>query len=295
MPAIAEPPVTAPAPSPAPEPARSEPPSAGDFDKHFSDLDTSPPPPAPSDPPAPAAGGSDAPPKGRDPTTGKFVPKPEPAAKPVAPVEPDDDSVISTGTMTQVRGWAIREQKRNKKAQQEIEDLKTKVQELSGAGPTADIRALTEQLADYKKKVDDYENEARLKRFETSDKYKNEFQKPYDNAVAQAYSEIKELTVSEPVAEGEEPRERAATRNDFDEIYNLPLGQATKLPKQKLGDSSLIVLQHRKAIKDAAKAALGAIAEHKAKGATYEQAQTAQQKMEQEGKDRMFSTAVQAI
>jgi hypothetical protein len=280
-----------------------------DFDKHFDDLEaqTSPAPTAPTPPrePLPAEG---APPK--DPVTGKFLPraaKTDPAPKapekpaapaPAKPAEPVDEGFEppGTGTMTQVRGWAIRAGKRLAKAQQEMEQLKTQVQELRNGNGGADVKALTEELASTKKQLADYDNEIRLTRYERSNEYKEKYQKPYDNAVAQAYAEVKELIVYEPPAEeGQPPRERQATPADFDEIYSLPLGAATKVAKQKFGDASFIVLQHRNAIKNAAKSALGAIEEHKTKGADFEQQQTAQQKMEQEGRDRMFSQAIEAL
>lgn len=307
-------PDTLPPPPNAVEPGRSEAPSLSDFDSHFNDLEVSPTPPEPTSPepasPPPAAPPAPEPTKPtippKDPLTGKFTKPPEkpaePSTKPATKPEPDHPTgdegfePPGAGTMTQVRGWAIRAGKRLKQAVAEAERLKTELQDAKTTSPNVDVKALTDQLAQAKKQLESYEGEIRLTKYERSTEYKDKYEKPYQSAVAQAYADVDELIVTEPNADDpEHPHERKATRADFDEIYSMPLGQAGRVAKAKFGDSAFLVLQHRTAIKNAAKAAVAAIEEHKAKATEYEQQQTAQEKLQEEGRSQMLSMGIEAM
>ena len=310
-PAALAPPAAAPSPNAAP---RGGAPSVSYFDKHFNDLDLPPEPapspspdPAPDPTPAPDPAPSPAPDpaKGpqKDPATGKFTKAPgnkedapDPSKAKPKPEEPHDEFTppqVATGT--RLRNFALEAGAKAKKFAAELAQVRAELTQLK-ASPKEDSSAVTEQLAAARKKIEEYENDARLTRYERSGEYKEKYEKPYQNSVRQAYSDVKELLVTETdPTNPEATKERAATPADFDEVYQLPLGPATKLAKQKFGDSAFIVLQHRTAIKNAAKAALDAVEEHKAKSTEYEQQQTANAKLKQEGSSRMFSTAIESL
>lgn len=291
-------------PTPTAPPTPS--PALEDFDKTFSDLEPSPAPtPEPTPTPEPAK-----PTPPREPETGKFTkadPKPTPTPTPEPAKTPEKPEPPKPGTPefeppqvakpSELRSWAKRMGTRAEQAEQNLSRLNAKIRELeSRPQQQADTKALTDELAATKKRLEEYEGELKVTRYERSGEYKEKYEKPYQNAVKNAYAEVGELLVNVPNPDDpENPRERQATTADFDEVYQLPLGPATKLAKQKFGDAAPIVIQHVKAIKDAAKAAMGAIEEHKGKSAEFEQQQTAQQKLEQEGRSQMFSQAVQAI
>lgn len=301
-PTTLEPP-TAPTPTPTPSPTMDA------FDQTFADLDTPSaptPPPTPEPEPAPTP----TPDRPKDPATGKFIPKtekpveqkPEPKApeKPVEPPKPaagSDFEPPQVAKPSELRNWAKRMGTRAEQAEQNISKLNAKIRELeSRQAPQVDTRALTDELVATKKRLQEYEGELKVTRYERSGEYKEKYEKPYQDAVRNAYADITELLVSVPDPnDPENTKERQATPQDFDEVYSLPLGPATKLAKQKFGDAYTEVLKHRSAIKSAAKAAMDAVAEHKGKAAEFEQQQTAQQKLEQEGRSQMFSQAVQAI
>lgn len=291
-------------PTPTAEP-RSPSPALEDFDKTFADLDTPTPEPAPPTPspepkPEPA-------PKPKDPETGKFVkaePKPEPAKVPEKPTPAPEKPATGpeyeppqVAKPSELRTWAKRMGGRAEQAERQLSQLNAKVRELESRQPQqADTKALTEELAATKKRLEEYEGELKVTRYERSNEYKEKFEKPYQNAVKNAYAEVKELLVSVPNPnDPDNPQERQATPADFDEVYNLPLGPATKLAKAKFGDAASIVIQHVKAIKDSARAALNAVEEHKGQASQFEQQQVAQQKMVEEGRSRMFSEAVNSI
>lgn len=306
---------------PQPTPPTTPSPALEDFDRTFADLDT--PAPTPEPPPTPTPDETQAratPPK--DPATGKFT-KTEPGIPetgtggkrplPVEPTRPDIDpkgtakaDTLPKGTEftppqvakpSELRNWAQRMGTRAEQAEKQLTQLNHKIRELESRQPQhADTKALTEELASTKKRLEEYEGELKVTRYERSGEYKEKYEKPYQNAVRNAYNEVQELLVTVPNPnDPENPQERQATVQDFDEVYGLPLGQATKVAKQKFGDAASIVIQHVKAIKDAKKAAFTAIEEHKGKAAEFEQQQTAQQKMVEEGRSRMFGEAVNAI
>lgn len=287
-------------PTTTPEPQVQTPsPVMGDFDKTFADLDESPAPaPEPTPEPSPTPTPETKPAPAKDPESGKFV-KPDkaedkaPTDKPHTP-EYEPPQVVKP---SELRTWAKRMGGRAQQAETQLSRLNARIKELeSKPSESVDVKAITQELANYKKRFEEQEGELKVTRYERSGEYKEKYEKPYQSAVRSAYAEIGELLVNVPNPEDpENPRERQATAQDFDEVYSLPLGPATKLAKQKFGDAASIVIGHVKAIKDARKAAVGAIEEHKGKAVEFEQQQTAQQRMEQEGRSRMFSEAVNAI
>lgn len=295
----APPPTVVPSTSPRPEP-----PSLSGFDDHFKDLE---------DAPAPAPETKPVPPK--DPASGKFVkkdevasepkteepkveePKPEPE-KPKTELEPKTEfDPPQIAKPSELRSWAKNMGKRAQTAHEEMNRMRNRIRELESKAPQEqDVTALTEQLAAATKKIEQYEGEVRLTKYERSQEYKEKYESPYQDAVRSAYGEVKELFVTIPNPEDpEHPKERPATEADFDEIYQLPLGPATKLAHAKFGEAASIVIAHRKAIRDRAQAAVKAVEEHKTKGAEYEKQQTAQQRMREEGMTRMFNTAVEGL
>lgn len=276
------------------------------FDATFSDLDSAPaaPTPAPTPTPEPLP----EPTKPKDPETGKFVKaepkpevKPEPTKEPEKPTEsPKPSSEFEPPQVakpSELRAYAKKMGGRAQVAEQRVSQLNSRVKALeSQTQPNGDTKALTEELANTKKRLEEYEGELKVTRYERSGEYKDKYEKPYQNAVKNAWSEVQELLVSVPnPSDPDNPTERQATAQDFDEVYSLPLGQATKLAKQKFGDAASIVIQHVKAVKDAKRTALEAIQQNSGKAAEFEQQQTAQQKMAEEGRNRMFGDAVASI
>ncbi len=288
-------------------PPQTERPSAAlaDFDSTFADLEPSTPTPEPTPTPAPAPAPEPTPtpdPKpspAKDPETGKFTKAPEtPAPKPEKPaISTHEFSPPQVAKPSELRGWAQKMGSRAEKAEQQLVQLNRQIQELrSQPQQNTDVQATVAELAATKKRLEEYESELKVTRYERSGEYKDKYEKPYQNAVRNAYNEVGELLVTVPnPADPENPTERQATAQDFDEVYSLPLGPATKLAKQKFGDAASIVIQHVKAIKDARRSAVTAVEEHKGQAQAFEQQQTAQAKMMEEGRSRMFNEALGAI
>ncbi len=296
-PDLLEPPV-APTPTPTPSPTMDA------FDSTFADLEPSP-TPTPSPEPTPA------PDRPREPETGKFTtkpePKPEPAKAPEKPVaEPKPEPAKPEAEFeppqiakpSELRSYAKKMGARAQQAEQNLSKLNAKIRELeTRPQQSGDIKALTEELATTKKRLEEHESEIKVTRYERSQEFKDKYEKPYQSAYKEAYSDMGELIVREQNPEDpDNPTRRSATTADFDEILNLKLGPAGELAEKKFGVAgAATVMGHYKAIKKLAKDASTAITDHSKNADSYEQQQTAQKKLEMEGRTQMFSHAKQAI
>jgi hypothetical protein len=167
------------------------------------------------------------------------------------------------------RGWGLNGYKKAKTLENELTELRTKHTELEQRVPkTEGERAqLATKLADLEKKHNEVLSELQFANYERSPEYKEKYEKPYHDAFTRAHRDISELTVTEedrtqPADEnGKYPtKERAAKPEDFDQIYQLPLGAATKLAAKKFGPEAVsIVMGHRATIRQAAEAAVNAL------------------------------------
>lgn len=306
------------APPPAATPSNEPAPAFSDFDATFSDgLDAPEVKPVPASPekavpPAEGRTGNDTKPakpvtpepkKGEDAKASPEKPETTEGQEETAG-EVDEYTPPKVATEKQTRGWALSMGKRAKRADMRAQELEMRVKQLEAQPPrqaeaTSNMAA---ELAEAKKKLDQYENDLRLTKYERSGEYQEKYQKPYQAAVSRAYREVKELLVSEPkpnsqLDENGKPTEyidRQATQADFDELYGMPLGPATRLAKQKFGDAAMIVLQHRQNIRQLAEQAFEAVEAFKGKASQVETQTKAQEAQRAEGMLRMFNFASEA-
>jgi len=265
------------------------------FDKYFDDGGTG------GSGQAPAGGGT---PAGAPAAAAAAPAKPaagapqQPAAKPAA-AKPDDKGgkpaqpahaefdevegvqVPRFKSDKEFRGWGLNGYKKANAIQKEADTLKQKITELerrpSTSGP--EQQQLTSRISALEKQLQEKEDQIRYHNYEGSQEYVAKYQKPFYDGMNAAHSDVLELLVSEPdtsqaPVDGKYPtKERQGTQSDFEEIYHLPLGPATKLAKEKFGDAYGIVLQHRNSVRNLAKNAVNALNEWKT---------TSKQRQEQE-------------
>jgi hypothetical protein len=262
------------------------------FDKQFSDID------APATPAAPEAGsggggGGGAPPAGAAPAKPAGSPAapakpaggaPAKAAAAAAPAKPagsapapefevvDGVHVPKFKSDKEFRGWGLNGYKKASQFEKELTELRTKYGQLETEHPKtqAEKTQLATRLAQVEKAIAEKESVIKFLNYEKSQDYQDKYQKPYQDAVRSAYSDVKELTITEvdpngqPDADGKRPtRERAATAEDFEAIYQLPLGAATKAANERFGAAASIVLNHRAAIRKMAQSAVMALEDWK--------------------------------
>lgn len=268
---IATPPVApaAPTPPPATPAAAPETPSASEaFESQF-DLGE---PTATSAPAAPAAptqpAAAPTPPK-------KTGAQPAPPAKPIAtppPVEHEEVDGIKVPKFKSdkdFRGWGLGGYKKAKQLETDLTALQTRYQELEQKVPKTEQerQQLATKLADLEKKYTEASSELQFANYERSPEYKDKYEKPYQDAITRAHRDVSELSVTEedrsqqPDENGKYPtKERPAKAEDFDQIYSMPLGAATKLAAKKFGPEAVsIVMNHRATIRQAAEAAVNAL------------------------------------
>ena len=285
-PAPAAAPTPSAAPSPTPAPSKSQ---AQSFDETFLDAQDSP-------APAPAAAPSPAPvaPKPGEPTPPKPATpvKPEAPAAPTTSISEDSDTEPTSGKPSDFRKWGQRQATKAQKLAKETAQLKERLAQLESAGPKQgqDAVALAQEVARLKKSNEEYEGELRLTRYERSSDYKEKFEKPAQQATARAYAKVTQLFVIEPNPDDpENPKERQATKADFDEVYGQPSdGMAWKIAKQKFGEAAPMVMGHREKVQELWTNAYAAVEEHKAKGGEREQAINALSQQQQIARNRAW-------
>lgn len=279
------PPVTPPA-APSGESAETQG-SFEKFDDAFHDLGGD----ASQSPPAPPT---------RDPKHAKpaaAAPAPVPA-KPAAGTPPTQDFEEVEGIQvprfkkdSEFRGWGLAGYKKAKQLENDLNQLRNQHQQIEQEHPKTkqERDALAARLAEIEKQYGETVEQVKYLSYERSAEYKDKYETPYRKAVETAYSDVKELTVTEPDTthppdeKGIYPtKERAALPADFDEIYQLPLGPASKLAAKKFGAESVAtVIQHRNTIRNLAKAANDALAEWKSKSQEREKTENDQKTIQQ--------------
>ena len=161
--------------------------------------------------------------------------KPAPAAKPAAGAKPAaappaadpyalPKEVAESKDLKQVREFAYGQNKRAKALEAEKAALQIKFDEISAAVPKtqAERDALAKKVTDYQKQVESYEERTRLLDFKQSDKYKNEFEKPYVEAFTKAVEGLGQCQLHYTDKETGEVVTRAGTQTDLVYLMNLP-------------------------------------------------------------------------
>lgn len=302
-------PATPAAPTPAPAapviPAPEAPANDGktldqSFDERFSDLDAAATPSPTPDTPKP-----DAPPAApAKPAGAKVEPTPDKTKAPAAPKEPEGDEQYvapAEGTMSKVRSWGTRMAAMAKKATSEARQLREKIEELQKAPPrpteSKDVAALTAKLAAAEKRLADYEGTLQLTRYERSQDYKEKYETPWRNHQVEAEADVEQMIVTEPNPDDPDTsKERPATKADFEEIYALSLGPASRLAYKKFGpEQAPTIMQHYRQLHADARAAYNAIADHKTKGDEFEKQTVAQKAQEQQQRDTLWQQVHEKI
>jgi hypothetical protein len=257
------------------------------FDDRFKDLDSTP----PSAPTATEKPKAEAPPA----KPAEAAPKADAPPKPAAEPEADEQYVApAEGTMSKVRSWGTRMAAMAKKATGEARQLREKLEEAQRNPPTPkdskDIAALTSKLESTEKRLAEYEGTLQLTRYERSQDYRDKYESPWRQHQVEAETDVEQMIVNEPNEDDpDNPKEREATKTDFEEIYALSLGPASRLAYKKFGpEQAPTVMQHYRQLHTDARAAYNAIAEHKTKGAEFEKQTTAQRLQEQQQRDTLW-------
>lgn len=171
-----------------------------------------------------------------------------------------------------------------REAKSKVAELETKLAEASTKAKDATVMA--ERIAAVEKEHEGTKAELRALKQEASPEFKEKWDKPFNQAAKFAKEEIEQLT-----AIGEDGEERAATYDDFVDLYHLPLGKAFQQAKAMFGDASEIVMRHRNNLLQLDRARGEALAQEKAQWAETErtqQAKAAQQREQAEAQRAQY-------
>ncbi len=324
MPDVLEPPVAPAAPSTlSPTPSS---PTMDAFDQTFSDLEPSTPTPQIQNAPVPE---TTRPVPSKDPATGKFTKQDKPDDSKTG--EPTDKPPVQDGQVdrksddgklgevpkvteftppqvvkpSELKQWAKRMGTRAEQAEQQLAQVNRKLKEIESRPQTSvDVQAVTAELAATKKRLEEHESQLRVTKYERSEHYRDNYEKPYQEVVSKAYRKVAQLVVTEPKPNGQvdengkptEFNERQATPQDLDAVYYAgnPMLQR-RVAKQLFGEDFQTALNLCEGIQEKKESAIKAIEDNKIKATEYEQQQTAQKQLEQEGRSTMFNAAKGAI
>jgi hypothetical protein len=136
-----------------------------------------------------------------------------------------------------------------------IQRLESKLKELETKAASPE---LTEQVNHWKSRAEAAEKKVETVNFTQSQKYQDQYQKPYVEAWNRAVAQFRELTIREQAGENElgEPiiNSRPADENDLLKLANLKLSEMDEAVSKLFGASAPRVLQHIEKLKELATA-----------------------------------------
>lgn len=169
--------------------------------------------------------------------------KPKPGEK--APVAaPAEDETKGMG-LPQVRK-AFNELKKKVASdyEPEVTRLRAQVAELEQRQPV-DIKPFEEKLTTAQKRIADQEAVIRFLKYQESEDFKTNYQKPYEDAWKNALNDLAEMDIE--LAEG---GTRKPTENDLIRLASMRLGEARAEANRMFGDSADDVMSHVRTVRD---------------------------------------------
>jgi len=164
--------------------------------------------------------------------------------------------------------------KRAKALRSEKEQIETKFKELESK-PAPDNKPLLTELETVKKRRDELEKLVEFENFKESNRYKEEFEKPFNNAWFKAVKDFEQLTVkiADGIDEAGQPKftTRKATADDLKKLANLPLGERDTAITEMFGNSTARATVHIEKVRDLADAKFEAEDNAQKEAGTYAQ------------------------
>lgn len=194
----------------------------------------------------------------------------KPAEKPVKPTKPVQKSSVE----------GLREAYETSKRR--VKELESELTSIKETHAKADVGELQTQLEAANKRAEAAETELKYTRYEKSDEYKKKYVEPLTRAFHKAYGDVVQLTLTDG-----DGNERPATKEDFDGILRMPLGQA-KMEAKKFGEFAEEVMAHRRKILELHEEAGRAIEEYRTQGSEREKSMSAQQAATQQRAAKLF-------
>lgn len=176
----------------------------------------------------------------------------------------------------------------------ENDQLKKRLQEAEDRlKQTEDYPKVKETLAQREKRLEEIENRLRHTDYKSSEEYQNKWLKPMETAYKRTLNALKEFQVEIPGAPDDagnpgKPSFRAATEEDFAQLYNMPEGTAWREARKMFGDAAPAIMQHRSSLKQIEEGARAAAEEYRTNGQKLEQEEMARRVSQQQETEKMW-------
>lgn len=170
-----------------------------------------------------------------------------------------------------------------------VSKLESRIKELE-ASSDSQVQVLKKELEQKTSRLDALEKEAQFRDFKTSEKFKNEFEVPYQKAWAKAMKLLKQLTV--PTEDG---GAREATMQDMLTLANMPLNEAWKNARDMFGDAANDIMAARSKIQELAEAQDEALEEARKNAGEHEKKLAAQRQIEHQEMGKLWTETNKAL
>lgn len=177
------------------------------------------------------------------------TPEPEPVDQPGAPevaLEPEPEPQPEPKTMNELREHYKAGKTRIREMESETARLTARIKQLEEAEPKGG-EALTAKMQALEKRNAELESQVQFVDYQSSQEFKDKYHAPYVQAWDKALRDLTEIEIELPNG-----GTRVATKQDLEELCNMPLGAATRAANAKFGDLGPAVMLHRERIIDLA-------------------------------------------
>lgn len=249
--------------------------------------------PAVAPAPKPAAAPSTPTPASDDPfaeldSGAKPKPKTAPEPKPGDKATPDDKTArTATAGPKELRTELERTKTALKEAATAKASLEARILDAESKGKNTE--ALTKQLAERDKQIEELRGQTSANQFQTSKEYKDRFEKPFSRAAEFARMRVEKMNVTQP-----DGTTRKATWEDFSKLYHMD-GGAAELAQEMFGASAGSVLSQMENLQRLDYERSQAMEDEKASWKERQERQVADSAKEREAAQTMWVKANQAI
>jgi hypothetical protein len=172
--------------------------------------------------------------------------EPKPAPKPALPAAPDDeDDSYKFKTNAELRKEFYARSKTLKEREAELARVRGELDTAKAPREDDEKKALAERLTKAEQELSKREVELRHANYLKSNEYREKFEKPFNDTLAEAYAAISEFSVT-----GEDGTTRQLTEKDFMSLLNLPRQQAWEVAGKLFGQAAPEIMGYRNKLKE---------------------------------------------
>lgn len=208
--------------------------------------------------------------------------KPEEAGEPAAEADPTAHIHLAPDLRKELR----RQFKENSSLKTEVQQLREQVKKPD----TQQTTALVEENKRLKDRLNEIDQELRYVEYTKSNEFKERFEKPFQDALADAYEEITEFPVTDS-----EGNTRAATSKDFNTLLDAPKETVRKLAQDMFGDYAQDALAMRRKLIDLRRSADREAKRYRDEAKTRETERLTKQVEERETVEKLWKRSIEQV